>query len=164
MDVLFLLNSAANFKTPTHTSKPHEFDSLESSIVLEFFVQDFRLFFSEFQVVKLSPRHRPIDKNEKQNDKDNYENIFQQFYWRCLHFFISNVPTVADLIFRVAILQKKPRLFVAFLVQIMQQCRIGVGRQLPRKFINAREQGHEIRFRIRRRHFFYGGVEFYQRG
>jgi hypothetical protein len=50
-----------------------------------------------------------------------------------------NMPAIAGLIFGVATLQKEPGFFVAFLVQIVQQGRVGLawkpGRQLvqPRK-------------------------------
>src|SRR5882672_9497977 len=64
----------------------------------------------------------------------------------------SNMAAVSDLILCVAILQKQPRLLVAFLVEVMQQRRIGVARQLFRQFVNAREQRQQARFWIRRGH------------
>ena len=60
------------------------------------------------------------------------------------------MATVADLVFRVASLQKEPRLLVAFLVQIMPQRRVGAGRQLRGQFVNAREQRQQAGLGIRR--------------
>ena len=60
------------------------------------------------------------------------------------------MPAIAGLVFRVAALQKKPRLFVTFLLQIMQQCRVGVARQLFRQFVNPRKKGQQSRFGIGR--------------
>lgn len=64
----------------------------------------------------------------------------------------SNMAAISDLIFRVAPLQIKPRLLITFLVQIMQQRRVGVARQLFRQFVNARKDRQQVRLWIRRRH------------
>ncbi len=56
------------------------------------------------------------------------------------------MTAISNLIFRIAVLQKQPRLLVAFLVQIMQQRRVGIARQLLRQFINAREQRQRLGF------------------
>jgi len=72
---------------------------------------------------------------------------------------ISNMPAIPRLIFRLAILQPEPRLLVAFLVQIMQQLRVGIARELLCQFVNACEQRQQARLRLGRRHRFDGGVQ-----
>jgi hypothetical protein len=59
---------------------------------------------------------------------------------------------VSDLVFGVAALQKQPGLFVAFLVQIMEQRRVGVAGQLFGQFVKAVEERQEVRFGIRGGH------------
>lgn len=74
------------------------------------------------------------------------------------------MPAISNLIFRIAILQKQPRFLVAFLVQIMQQRRVGIARQLFGQLINARKLRYEVWFWIGRRHGFDGFLQFHQRG
>ncbi len=78
----------------------------------------------------------------------------ESFVTRNLPFVISHPPANPRLVFRVAALQMEPRFFVAFLVQVMQQRRIAVTRELFREFIQPRENRQETWFWIRRRHVF----------
>ena len=70
------------------------------------------------------------------------------------------MPAVAGPVFRVAALQMEPGLLVTFLLQIMQQRRIGVGWQLSGQFVNARKELEQVRFGIGRGHGLDGGVQF----
>ena len=62
------------------------------------------------------------------------------------------MSAVSDLVFGVAALQEKARLFVAFLVQIMQQRRVGIARQLFRQIVKAAEQRQEVGLGVRGGH------------
>jgi hypothetical protein len=70
------------------------------------------------------------------------------------------MPAVAGPVFRVAALQMEPGLLLTFLLQIMQQRRIGVGWQLFCQFVNARKEPEQVRFWIDRGHGFDGGIQF----
>ena len=62
------------------------------------------------------------------------------------------MTAIAELVFRITSLQEQPRLFVTFLVQIMQQRRVGLARQLMRQFIQSRESRKQVWFGVRRGH------------
>ncbi len=74
------------------------------------------------------------------------------------------MAAVAELVLGVAALQEKPRFFVAFLVHVMQQGRIGVARQLAGQFIQVIEDGHEAGLGIGGGHGPHGVIQFHQRG
>jgi hypothetical protein len=59
---------------------------------------------------------------------------------------VSNVPTITLDIFRVAAFEKQACLPVTFLVQVVQQRRIGITRQLFRQFVNPRKKWEQIGF------------------
>ena len=75
----------------------------------------------------------------------------------------SNMPAIPRLIFRVAMQQKKARFFVAALVQIMKQGRVGIARQLICQFVDPGEQRQQVRLGVRLRHRFHHFGEVHQR-
>ena len=50
------------------------------------------------------------------------------------------MPAIASLVFGIAALQKEPGFFVAFLVQIMQQGRVGVAGKLGGQFVQPAQK------------------------
>jgi len=73
------------------------------------------------------------------------------------------MAAVAKLILRIPALEKQPGFFVALLVQIMQQLRVGLRRQLGGQPVQLQKQRPQIRFGIRRRHGFDGQLQRHQR-
>lgn len=73
------------------------------------------------------------------------------------------MPAIAGLIFCIPVLQKEAGLFIALLLQIMQQDRIGVARQLLRQFLDSCEKRKQTRFWFGRRHGFHRAIQFRER-
>ena len=58
------------------------------------------------------------------------------------------MPTIPNLVFDIAALQKEPRFFVTLFVEIMQQRRVNLTRKLGSQFVQTGKNRQEIRFGI----------------
>ena len=74
------------------------------------------------------------------------------------------MPTIPNLVFDIAALQKEPRFFVTLFVEVMEERGIGLARHLGGEVVQAREEGHEIGFGTGRGHSLDGVSQFGEGG